>query len=490
LNLFYETLYPALPIFAQNLVCTAAGYQRFRTRFNPHFHATLRWLEETANASLETLHEIQRRRLDRLIESAREHVPYYRDLEPPAEDEDPVEAMRKTLATIPPLEKRAYRDQPEAFIARNATRRLYRGKTSGTTGTALPLWYTPETVAEDYATLWRLRNRCGVDDPLEPNLTFNGQIIVPFSQGRPPFWRNNAYGHQTLFSIYHMTPANLDSYVDAIHASPARYVQGYPSSIHLVARAMLAKGRPLPRRRLAAVFTSSESLLGYQRTTIEEAFGAPTRDRYGVSEFCVSMTECDARRLHVDMEFCIVEVEATEETDEYVRGPLLVTGLAQDATPFLRYRIGDVGTRSKKTCACGRAGDVFLEVDGRIEDYVLTPDGRLIGRLDHVFKEQLDVAEAQILQDSKDAIEVLVVPRETYSQESGRRLLKEFRSRLGHDIQIRIHLVERVPREPNGKVRAVKSRVGSVARWNAPTRDAPRMTAGDAPTGAGSGTWR
>ena len=37
---------------------------------------------------------------------------------------------------------------------------------------------------------------------------------------------------------------------------------------------------------------------------------------------------------HVDMEFCIVEVEVTEETDEYERGPLLITGLSHDATPM------------------------------------------------------------------------------------------------------------------------------------------------------------
>ncbi len=93
-------------------------------------------------------------------------------------------------------------------------------------------------------------------------------------------------------------------------------MQGYPSSIHLVARAMLEQERPLPAGRLAAVFTSSESLLAFQRETIEKAFGAPVRDRYGVSEFGVSMTQCDVGHHHVDMEFCIVEVEATEETDE------------------------------------------------------------------------------------------------------------------------------------------------------------------------------
>ena len=53
---------------------------------------------------------------------------------------------------------------------------------------------------------------------------------------------------------------------------------------------------------------------------------------------------------------------------------------------------------------------------------------------DHVFKQQLEVAEAQILQDSKDAIEVLIVPRREYDRNSERRLMKEFRSRLGDEI--------------------------------------------------------
>ena len=241
-------------------------------------------------------------------------------------------------------------------------------------------------------------------------------MIVPFAQTEPPFWRTNLYAHQTLFSLFHMTPANLRAYADGIHASNARYVEGYPSAIHLVARALLEEGRPLPRGKLAAVFTSSETLLAFQRATIEEAFQAPVRDRYGVSELGVSMTECAEGRLHVDMEFCIVEVEPIEETADSVTGPLLITGLSNPATPLLRYRIGDVGTRSKHPCPCGRAGDVFLEVDGRLEDYVLTPDGRWIGRLDHVFKEQVDVAEAQILQETPHAIEVLLVPRPELEQ--------------------------------------------------------------------------
>lgn len=456
----YFALYPRLPVVAQNWACTVGGWTRFRQRFTEHFHRTLNDWEQTAKWSDEQLRDLQRRRLGELVSRARQHVPYYRDLPPPSEKPDASEAIRETLGAIPPLEKRAYRDQPSAFVSRLIPRtQLLAGQTSGTTGTALPLWYSPKTLAEEYATVWRMRRRLGVDIR-DPQLSFNGQIIVPFAQTRPPFWRTNHYTDQTLFSIYHMTPANLKLYVDAVHAGESRYVQGYPSSIHLVARALLEQNRPVPPGRLAGIFTSSESLLAFQRETIEKAFGAPILDRYGVSEFAVSMTECEAHRLHVDMEYCIVEVETTEETEEYETGALLITALAHDATPLFRYRIGDVGTRAKTPCPCGRAGDSFFEVDGRIEDYILTPDGRLVGRMDHVFKDQLDVAEAQILQDEPDSLLVLMVPRSEYTDTSGRRIVRQIRSRLGEEIQVRIELVNSIPREPNGKFRAVKSEVG------------------------------
>jgi phenylacetate-CoA ligase len=456
-----DALYPKLPVIAQNLACTWAGYRRDRQRFSSHFHRILDEWEVTVRGPVESLVEIQRERLDRLVDRARQHVPHYRALPPPSTAKDPSRALAETLANIPVLEKDVYRDHHTDFIATDLPRhKLIPGKTSGTTGTALPLWYTTDALAEEFATFWRQRRNAGVALG-DANLTFNGQIIVPFGQRRPPFWRTNYWGHQTLFSLYHASPDNMHDYVDAIHAAPGSFVQGYPSMIHLAARALLNAGRPVPRGRFAGVFTSSESLLPLQRDGIEAAFGAPVRDRYGVSEFAVSMTECADRALHVDMEFCVVEVEVEEETDDYVRGPLLVTGLGNDATPFLRYRVGDIGTRSKHPCPCGRPGDVFLDVDGRIEDYVVTPDGRRIGRLDHIFKDQLDIAEAQILQDESGRLRVLVVRRDNYTQTSERELLKQFRTRVGDEIAIEIAYCDSIDREPNGKFRAVKSAIGA-----------------------------
>ena len=90
---------------------------------------------------------------------------------------------------------------------------------------------------------------------------------------------------------------------------------------------------------------------------------------------------------------------------------------------------------------------------------MVTPDGRMVGRLDHIFKDQYDIAEAQIVQDAKEGITVYVAPRATYSAASQKRLLSEIRSRLGDEIRVDVRLTDAIPREPNGKFRAVKSRV-------------------------------
>ena len=458
-----DFVYRALPLFAQNLVCTASGYTRFRARFTHHFNNKIAEWEGTVGWPIERLRELQRTRLDLLVNRARQHVPYYRDLPEPSNAKDPLRAIQETLAAIPPLEKADYGDEPQSFIARDIPRRrLIRGQTSGTTGTSLPLWCLPETLVEEFATVWRMRRNFGVMSPISPNLTFNGNIIVPFNQSRPPFWRSSSYDRRTLFSVYHMTPENLRSYADAVHSLPAEYIEGYPSAIHLIARALLETGNPVSPGRVKAIFTSSESLLSFQRETIEKAFGAPVRDRYGASEKVVSMTECREGRLHVDLEYCIVEVETATETDDFEAGPLLVTGLSNYATPLFRYRIGDVGTRSKQPCPCGRAGDVFLDVDGRVEDYILTPDGRLVGRLDHIFKEQFDVSEAQIIQTGEASIDVLIVPRSSFSNASRRALMRKIRARLGTKMEIKIKTRDSIPREANGKFRAVKSEFGRI----------------------------
>lgn len=456
--------YWALPIQAQNLALSVVGFQKYWERFSAHFFHTIEKLEDTIDDPLERHYERQWSMLQALMSRAREHVPYYKFLPEPIDEGDPQRSIEATLAQLPVLEKCVYRARSRDFVATDVpSRRLVKTSTSGSTGTPLPVWYTPEHIAEYYAIVWRQRRSFGVQLN-DPFISMKGHMIAPLSQRQPPFWRTDHYCRETLFSVHHLSPATFDAYVDAVHDTPAHYVEGYPSALHLVGRAMLDRGKPLEPGRLKAVFPTSESVLAFQRETIEAAFGAPVRDHYASTERVVSMTSCTENRLHVDMEFGIVEVEPQEETDEYVRGPLIVTGLPYYACPLIRYRIGDVGAMSKSPCPCGRPGNVFLDIDGRIEDYVLTPSGTLVGRLDHVLKGQYDVAEAQIVQKDPSRLDVYLVPAPGYDDTSKDRLIRSFQQRLGRSMDVVIHPVDDIPREPNGKFRAVKSELPEARR--------------------------
>jgi len=457
LNRLQVAIYGALPISAQNLLCTADGYRRHRDRFTSYFEASLAEWEKTVHDPIEQHHARQWAALQRLIRRARSQTRYYEFLPQVAEASDPATALERTLKQIPVLEKSVYRARTKDFLAADVRPSDYvELSTSGTTGTALRVFDSNDRSAENYAAVWRQRRSFGVTLG-DPFLAFTGQITTPLVQKKPPFWRYDRYSNRVLFSIYHMSPENLAAYIDPIHELPATYVEGYPSALHIVSRAMIDADRCLPTGRLKAIFTSSESLLPHQRAAIETAFATPIRDHYAATEHVVSMAACEDNGLHVDMEFGIVEVETQEETDEWVRGPLIVTGLGRPAAPMIRYRIGDVGTRSKKPCSCGRAGDVFLDIDGRIEDYIVTPDGRQVGRMDHVFKGRFDIAEAQIVQSQIEKLRVLVVPGGDWNDDSLQQLHRDLHQRLGARMHIDIELVDQIPREPNGKLRAVKS---------------------------------
>jgi phenylacetate-CoA ligase len=259
-----------------------------------------------------------------------------------------------------------------------------------------------------------------------------------------------------------MTEENLEHYVCELAKPGYAFWQGYPSSLALVAGWMLDHGVDLGEAAPRAVFTSSESLLEFQRDQILRAVRAPIGDRYGHSEFAASAVTCPAGRYHVDTEFCVVEVEPEEERDDWVRGEIIATGLSNRAMPLLRYRTGDVATLLKRaSCPCGRARPILERIEGRVEDYVVTPDGRRIGRMDHVFKDAFDVKEAQIVQPSIDRLVVRLVPRPGFGEAARAALERELRARLGDEMVVEFELVDAIPRLANGKFRAVLSEISA-----------------------------
>lgn len=170
-----------------------------------------------------------------------------------------------------------------------------------------------------------------------------------------------------------------------------------------------------------------------------------------MAELVGAGSECEEGSMHQWPEVGIIEIDK-DETDS--SGEFICTGLFNADMPLIRYRVGDRGTLSDRKCECGRGLPVIEKVEGRNDDVLFSRDGRAVGRLDPVFKADLRIEEAQIIQKSLSEILVKVVPSDGFGTREGDLLTTRIQDRLG-DMNVRLEMVASIPRTSRGKFRAV-----------------------------------
>ena len=70
-----------------------------------------------------------------------------------------------------------------------------------------------------------------------------------------------------------------------------------------------------------------------------------------------------------------------------------------------------------------------------------------------------NIIEAQIIQESRDRIRLLLVPDKDFDSAKEQKLFSNLRIKLSKEVLIDIELVSSIPRDPNGKLRLVISKV-------------------------------
>ena len=364
-------------------------------------------------------------------------------------------ASWELLEHWPILEKDALRAHPEAFVADDCNiHRMFAEQTSGTTGKPLRLWRRRDTVQGLYAiAAARTRRWHGVsrDDRWA---RLGGQLVTPVAQQRPPFWVWNAALHQLYMSTYHLAPALIPHYLDALTEYRIVSLSGYTSSLYALAQEVLRAGRT--DLRMKAVITNAEPVTAQQRETIAHAFRCPVQETYGMAEAAVAASQCPSGRLHLWPEVGMLEVwdgDRAAPLGEF--GEFIATGLLNADMPLIRYRTGDCGRlpADDAPCACGRSLPAIASVDGRTNDLLITRDGRKVFWLNPVFYG-LPVRQGQIVQETLDRIRVLYAPTPEFAPEVGREIVARLRERMG-DVEVVLEQVTEVARGANGKLRAV-----------------------------------
>jgi len=449
-----ESIYYELPVWLQNGIFSLYGLKLARVRYNPPFLAMLRSLKESEWWSREQILEHQNDRIRTLVRHAYETVPFYRRWY----DEQGVDVRAVNtvddLDRLPILSKPMVRQHHHEMVSTSFPRRdLTKGLTSGTTGTPLTIYQTREGAAFQWAIWWRHKARFGLNVG-DRHLVFGARVPVSQRQTEPPYWRHDLFSKRVYLSTYHISGGTVGAIVDYLNSTHFDFFTGYPSAMYALAKFMEQAGLRLTNRPKYVV-AGADALTPEFESEIRRTFGVPVTEQYGMAEFAGNMSKCEAGKLHLDFECCHLEQQSIAGGDNQYK--LLFTGWGNPAMPFIRYEVGDVGSAAVDGCTCGRASVCVDRIDGRLEDFVITPDGRKVIGMNQVLEYASNAKMIQVYQREADAVELRVVPGHGFGADDERALVRELRRRVGPGMAINIRLVDQFTLSPTGKFRAVIS---------------------------------
>lgn len=450
--MFRSPIYRHSPIWAQEALISLRAWSRARLREGHTFDQLHSEVDASQWYDHKAIDLYRMAMLSYVLEHAHAHCAFYRKRFQDFGVSPRDIKHESDLAQIPLLDKSEVREAGRSLLSAAAGRLIFEGATSGTTGSPLKVFQDLRAINRENAFIRRQLVWAGLT-PKGRRAWIRGDMVTPVSQTEPPYWRMSRAENMLMFSSYHLSERNALAYLEALSRFDPVVIEAYPSSISFLANWLEAVGRSYGGEALKGIITSSESLSDAQRAAIERRFGCRVFDWYGQFERVAAIGTCEFGSYHVMSDYSLSEFLPVGGGVHEIVG----TGFNNLAMPLIRYRTGDFVelAETDTSCPCGRSFPIVTAIHGRTDDVVKLPDGRHIGRLDHIFKGVSGVIEAQIRQEALDRIDILVVPGTGYSAEVERILMNNARTRLGNSVAIVIRGVGDIPRTKNGKFRGV-----------------------------------
>ncbi len=456
-----QEIYNNSPYYIQRLLLNLYAAKIHGERYGSKFKSVYSELEKTQYFSTDEIVEYQTRKFLDIVRHAYQTVPYYKILFDKHDIKLSEIQSLEDAVKIPFLTKNDIRNNFNSLISTKFHRKeLVMGGTSGTTGTPLKVLWDKNTCIYTNAVDWRQKSWGNVfyGDRIAQLL---GRPIVSPNRNKKPFWQKDHIHNQLLMSSFHLSDENIIHYIDKLSSYKPIAIEGYPSTLYIMADFMNRNNIVLP---IKAAFSSSETLLPFQKDEITKAFSCDLFDFYGLAERVVFATECEFHNgKHLNHEYGYTEIVGDDgiNVKNGEKGYLVSTSLQNYGMPIIRYKTTDITQFKSGTCKCGRHMPKIENITTKAEDIVVTPEGKMISAsvLTHPFKMVNGINKSQIIQEQTNHITLKLVTDERYNKDEENTLLSNFRYRVGDRINIKIEHVADIPRTKSGKYRWVISKV-------------------------------
>lgn len=308
------------------------------------------------------------------------------------------------ISKLPKISREDIQNCSRDLLTTTGKAGIFHGYTSGSTGTPLHVMYNLDALRRYFAYVIHHRMKLGFS---------NGDKLVSI-RGRLGQDQFNIYTRisNTLhITSYSINENNVLKYYKLISKFEPKAIEGYPSSIYSLCLFLKEKELNL---NIPLCFTSSETLLEYQKNLIEEVLNTRVNDLYGNAERIINLSQLPDTNYYYEP-----RGYAYTELDSFM--PICTT-LINKTYPLIRYQVNDIlGVLSENEVNSLNfkpfEKPIVKRIDGRIEDIVIAKDGSRIGRLNFLFKDE-GIKFAQIIQEIPGTITINIVPSQKFSNKT------------------------------------------------------------------------
>lgn len=274
--------------------------------------------------------------------------------------------------------------------------------------------------------------------------------------------RNYTYQRTIMLPSAPLDDTIMENHLQRLDKWQPTFLQAYPTPLYEFCLFLKKRDRSLPYLKSASV--TAEPIYEHQRRVIEEVLGFKVFNWYGSRELGRVASECECHDgLHINEPSVYVEIEPDPALPTGC-GHLIITDLWNRATPFIRYKTGDIARFVEGECGCGRALKRIAAIEGRLVDTIVLPGGRKmpgVSLTNRVIKDFAEIAELQVVQKTIDTFLLRFVKGPSFSSTSLDSLAQNLKTLLDCDVSVNFEEVAELPRSASGKVRFVISEVSS-----------------------------
>ena len=414
-------------------------------------------LIENAYQPEEVLKRQQEAEFIKLIDHARVNVPYYRDVLEGIE----VRSL-DDISSIPFLTKKAIQENMDELKAVNCPgKRFIPNSTGGSTGERLDFFSDTNQILA--SLLLRSNSWTGWEVGDKQMQLWGAHYDISRTKGFINKLKSSLIQRNLILSSYNMREEDMFDYVRKINQYKPMLVTGYPSAMALFSEFIMGNGLAVHAPK--GIVTSAETLFEHQRKTVESVFDCKVYNRYGCREAGGIAQECEEQNgLHIFTEHVIVETvdENGKPCKPGESGEIVLTKLDNFAFPFIRYRVGDIGVLSGRTCPCGRNLPMLDTVEGRVFDIIVGTNGnRLSGTYWTILlREYVDgISRFQVIQDEYGRLLLRLITDDRFDDGEKTKLIRRIKEKCGEDMVVDMEFVDEIPQTESGKHRFVISKV-------------------------------